>query len=321
LHVDPATLNFSGGRMAGKTDSSDTDILSYDIPAAIADAIFEHERWLSAWLRIALCRLPASEDITADNSHLTCRFGRWYAHNSKAGLLDGKLFSDLGKMHRELHEAARYIMAKLQAGDRIPPDEYDAMMDVADKFRKIAVRIQELHGTPEEGAVVADEGLAELQSRLTMLAELEREWERAARTESPAALIMVRPIGLETIAKSFGQIGIDRIVASLATRLFAHLRPYDSVFRYGRAEFLVCVPDADVARADSIAARLDESIAGTPVGLSDDVELSVSARFGIALSTPKVSVQEILERASHAANMAGNAAGQRIVVWEPELEN
>lgn len=307
--------------MAGRTENSDIDILSRDIPAAIADAILEHERWLSAWVRAALCRLPVGEDVSAEDSHLTCRFGRWYGHNSKAGLLDGKLFGDLGKMHREMHEAARYLMAKMQAGERLPADEYDAMMDVADKFRKIAVRIQELHGTPEEGAVVADEGLAELQSRLTMLAELEREWERAARTGNPVALVMVRPIGLDTIIKSFGQIGVDRIVASLATRLFAHLRPYDSVFRYGRAEFLVCVPDADVARADSVAARLDELITESPVGLSEDVELAVSARFGIALSNPNVSVQEVLDRASHAANMAGNAAGERVVLWEPELEN
>jgi diguanylate cyclase (GGDEF)-like protein len=319
--VDTETLKLSGGRMAGTTETDDSDILSRDIPAAIADAILEHERWLSAWLRAALCRLPASEGVTAKESHLICRFGRWYGHNSNAGLLDGKLFDDLGKMHREMHEAVRYITAKLQAGERLPADEFDAMMDVADKFRKIAVRIQELHGTPEDGAVVADEGLAELQSRLTMLAELEREWERAARTGNPVALVLVRPIGLDAIAKSFGQIGIDRIVASLATRLFAHLRPYDSVFRYGRAEFLICVPDADATRAKSVAARLDELISDSPVGLSDDVELSVAARIGIALTSSKVSVQESLERASHAANMAGNAAGERIVFWEPELEN
>lgn len=319
--MDPETLKLSGRRMIGKTENSDMDILSRDIPAAIADAILEHERWLSAWLRTALCRLPAGVDITAEDSHLNCRFGQWYRHNSEAGLLDGKLFNDLGRIHREVHEAARYVLAKLQAGERVPVDEYDAMMDVADKFRKIAVRIQELHGTPEEGAVVADKGLAELQSRLTMLAELEREWERAARTGNPVALIMVRPIGLDTIAKSFGRIGIDRIVASLATRLFAHLRPYDSVFRYGHAEFLVCVPNADSVRAMSIARRLDSLIADLPVGLSDDVELSVSARFGIALTNPKTNVQQVLDRASHAANMAGNAAGERIVVWEPELEN
>lgn len=307
--------------MTGSTDNQDLYILSRDIPEAIADAIVEHESWLAAWLRAALCGLPPGQDVMGEDSHLSCRFGRWYAHNSDIGLLDGKLFTDLGYMHREVHEAARHLMTKLQAREPIPADEYDAMMDVADKFRKIAVRIQELHGRPEEGAVVADDELAELQSRLTMLSELEREWERAARSGNPVSLIIVRPDGLAEIAKTYGQIGIDRVVASLAARLFSHLRPYDSVFRYGRTEFLVCVPEADEARAESIAMRLNELVADDPVALSDGVELTVTARFGIALSSSKNSVQEVLDRASRAANMAGSAEGERIVAWSAELEN
>lgn len=307
--------------MTGKGDTRSAEIQSRDIPAAIADAILEHESWLADWQRAALCGLPPSDHVTGEDSHLTCRFGRWFQHNSAIGMLDGKLFSDLGRMHRETHEAGRYLMGKLMAGAPVPPDEYDAMMDVADKFRKIAVRIQELHGLPEEGAVVPDDDLAELQSRLTMLSELEREWERAARTETPVSLILVRPDGLGAIREGFGQIGIDRVVASLAARLFSHLRPYDSVFRYGRTEFLICVPGADRERAELVSTRLDQLLSDDPVALSDDAGSTVTARFGVSLSDSESSVQEVLDRASRAANMAGSAAGERIIVWSAELEN
>ncbi|MEN8195907.1 MAG: diguanylate cyclase [Pseudomonadota bacterium] len=307
--------------MTGKGDTQSAEILSRDIPAAIADAILEHESWLAAWQRAALCGLPPGDHVTGEDSHLTCRFGRWFQHNSAIGMLDGKLFADLGRMHREAHEAGRYLMGKLMAGAPVPPDEYDAMMDVADKFRKIAVRIQDLHGLPEEGAVVSDDDLAELQSRLTMLSELEREWERAARTETPVSLILVRPDGLGAIRDGFGQIGIDRVVASLAVRLFSHLRPYDSVFRYGHTEIVICMPGADRERAELVSTRLDQLLSDDPVALSDDAESTVTARFGISLSDSKSSVQEVLDRASHAANMAGSAAGERIIVWSAELEN
>ena len=307
--------------MTGKGDTLSAENRSRDIPAAIADAILEHESWLGAWQRSALCGLPPGDHVTGEDSHLTCRFGSWFQHNSTIGMLDGKRFADLGRMHREVHEAGRYLMGKLTAGATVPPDEYDAMMDVADKFRKIAVRIQELHGLPEEGAVVPDDDLAELQSRLTMLSELEREWERAARTETPVSLIVVRPDGLGAIRQGFGQIGIDRVVVSLAARLFSHLRPYDSVFRYGRTEFLICVPGADRERAEIVSTRLDQLLSDDPVALSDDAESTVTARFGISLSDSKSSVQEVLDRASRAANMAGSAAGERIVVWSAELEN
>ena len=301
--------------MTGKSDTRSADIMSRNIPAAIADAILEHESWLAAWLRAALCGLPPDDHVTDENSHLTCSFGRWYQHHSATGMLDGKLFTDLGRMHREVHEAGRHLMDRLAAGESIAPDEYDAMMDAADRFRKIAVRIQELHGRPEDGAVVDDDDLAELQSRLTILSELEREWERAARTGRPVSLIMVRPDGLDAIRRTRGQIGIDRVVASLAARLFSHLRPYDSVFRYGRAEFLICVPDADRERAEAVATRLDDVLCADPVALSDDKKSTVTARFGISMSDSKSSVQETLDRAIRAADMAGRAQGERVVVW------
>jgi diguanylate cyclase (GGDEF)-like protein len=307
--------------MTGKGDTQSADATSRDIPAAIADAILEHESWLSAWQRAALCGQPPGDHVTGEDSHLACRFGRWFQRHSAAGMLDGKLFANLGDMHRELHEAGRYLMGKLRAGEAVSPGEYDAMMDVADRFRKIAVRIQELHGLPEDGAVVADDDLAELQSRLTILSELEREWERAARTEIPISLIMVRPDGLEAIRQAFGQIGIGRIVASLGARLISHLRPYDMVFRYGRTEFLICAPGADLEHAELISNRLEELLGEKPVALSDDENSKVTARFGIALADPQSAVQEVLDRASRAANMAGSASGERIVVWSAELEN
>jgi diguanylate cyclase (GGDEF)-like protein len=307
--------------MTGSLNHPDTDVLSRDIPTAIADAILEHETWLAAWQRAALCGLPHHEEATIGSSYDACRFGRWYAHNGGAGLLEGKLFSDLGRMHRELHEAASYLMNKVKAGGLLPADEYDAMLDVADKFRKIAVRIQELHGHPDEGTVADNDDLAEMQSRLNMLSELEREWERAARSGRPACLILVRPNGLKQVAETYGQIGIDRIFVSLAARLFAHLRPYDSVFRYGRTGFLICVPDSDATRADIVASRLDQLVSNDSVMLSDEIEIPVSARFGIALSSSKNSVQEVLDRAQRATNMAGSAEGERIVAWSPELEN
>jgi diguanylate cyclase (GGDEF)-like protein len=311
----------SVGAMISTGDTQSVDVMSRDIPAAIADAIIEHESWVSAWQRAALCGLPPGDNVTGEDSYLTCRFGRWFYYHRSTGMLDGKLFENLGNLHREVHEAGRYLSGKLTTGDVVLSDEYDAMMDVADRFRKVAVRIQELHGLPEDGAVVADDDLAELQSRLTILSELEREWERAARTEIPLSLIMVRPDGLSSVMQSFGQIGIGRIVASLGARLISHLRPYDMIFRYGRTEFLVCVPGANLEHAAQVSSRLEELLSEKPIALSDEEESMVTARFGIALADPQSAVQDVLDRASRAANMAGSAEGQRIVVWSAELEN
>jgi len=132
---------------------------------------------------------------------------------------------------------------------------------------------------------------------------------------------MVRPNGLAEIEEKFGSLGIDRLVAGMAARLYSHLRPYDAVYRYGRSEFLICLPGADTGRAGAVTKRLCEAVEKAPFALSGSVETAVSARFGIAMSDTRAAVQEVLDRASRAANMAGAGAGEQIVVWSAELEN
>lgn len=295
--------------------------VSRDIVLAVAEAVDEHDRWLRRWHRAALCGELPDPQIVDQNAHGLCNFGRWFERHSQTGLLSGDRFVELGRTHREVHEAARYLLEKVGQGEPLPADEYNAMLGAFDSFRSVAERIQEDHGLPEDREVSDDEEIAELQSRMTMLAELEREWERSTRTDTPMCLVMVRPNGLDEIERQYGNLGIDRLVAGLAARLYSHIRPYDAVYRYGRSEFLICLPGADAAKAGAVTSRLDEALDETPLALSEHVETEISARFGIAISDLRASVQEILDRASRAANMAGTAPGERVAIWSPTAEH
>ncbi|MDH3229410.1 MAG: diguanylate cyclase [Alphaproteobacteria bacterium] len=294
---------------------------SRDISVAVAEALVEHDRWLQALHRALLCGLSPDSLVVDENAQARCRFGQWFERHRQSGILEGDLFAELGRVHHEVHEAARYLAGRVAAREQIPADEYDALISAFDSFREAAMRAQEAHGRPEDIAVAEDEAIAELQSRMTMLSELERESERAARTNTPMCLLMVRPNGLAEIEEKFGSLGIDRLVAGMAARLYSHLRPYDAVYRYGRSEFLICLPGADTGRAGAVTKRLCEAVEKAPFALSGSVETAVSARFGIAMSDTRAAVQEVLDRASRAANMAGAGAGEQIVVWSAELEN
>jgi diguanylate cyclase (GGDEF)-like protein len=294
---------------------------SRDISVAVADALVEHDRWLEALRRAMICGLTPDPSAVDETAQTRCGFGQWFERHSQSGILEGDLFVELGRVHHEVHEAARYLAGKAVARDRIPADEYDALISAFDGFRKAAVRVQETHGRPEDIQVAEDDAIAELQSRMTMLSELERESERAARTRAPMCLLMVRPNGLAEIEEKFGNLGIDRLVAGLAARLYSHLRPYDAVYRYGRSEFLICLPGTDTRQASAVTRRLCDTVENAPFALSGSVDTVVSARFGIAMSDTRAAVQEILDRASRAANMAGTDTGERIVVWSAELEN
>ena len=304
----------NGGPPAGSAPSG-------GVAAAVADALAEHDRWLDSLRRALICGLPPDKQLLDTNSEALCQFGAWFERHSRAGMLDGDLFVELGRTHGEVHEAARHLAGRSAARKPVAVDEYDALASAFDSFRAAIARVQEAYGLPEDVELSEDPEIAALQSRLTMLAELEREWERSSRANSPVCLVMVRPNGLRGIEEQFGSLGIDRVVAGLAARLYARLRPYDAVYRYGRAEFLICLPGTDIRQAGGVTKRLCEAVDDAPFALSESVETKVSARFGVAASDARASVQEVLDRASRAANMAGTAEGERIAIWSPTAEN
>lgn len=307
--------------MTGNGGAQSDDGGSRDISVSIADALAEHDRWLQQLHRVLVCGLGPEPEFADENAHGKCRFGKWLERHQQSGILEGDLFVRLGRVHQEVHEAARYLAGRVVAEERVRADEYDALTSAFEDFRTIAERVQETYGRPEDSRVPEDEAIAELQGRMTMLSELEREAERAVRTDTPMCLVMVRPNGLAEIEQKFGNLGIDRLVAALAARLYANLRPYDAVYRYARSEFLICLPGADVRKAGTVTTRLCEAVDGTPFALSESVEMAASARFGIAAYDHRTTVQNVLDRASRAANMAGTAEGERIAVWSAEIEN
>jgi len=307
--------------MTGNGGAPSDNAGSGDISVSIADSLVEHERWLAGLHRVLVCGLDPDPMFADEDAHRNCRFGQWLERHQQSGILEGDLFVRLGRAHKEVHEAARYLAGKAAAKEQVPADEYDALISAFDDFRGIAERVQETYGRPEDIQVAEDEAIAELQGRMTMLSELERESERSLRTNSPMCLLMVRPNGLAEIEEKYGNLGIDRLVAALAARLYANLRPYDAVYRYGRSEFLICLPGTDARQASAVTRRLCEAVETVPFALSGSVDMEVSARFGIAMSDSRTTVQKILDRASRAANMAGTDPGERIVVWSAESEN
>lgn len=285
-----------------------------DIASAVGAAIGEHEIWLREWHRAAICGAPPGEDIVADGSYLLCRFGHWFEDNSKDGMLDDELLRDLDRGHRELHEAGEILAEKTLAGEAIPADEYDTLVDAADNFARVARRVCETFGSAGDDADFGDDDqLADLQNRLNMLAELERERDRAVRTGTPMTIAVVRPDGLSVVEADYGRIGVDRVMASVATRLFAGLRPYDAVFRYSPSEILLCFPGADGRETDVIINRLMESLERTPIILSDEVEITISAFFGVSRVNSRDQIQKTVELALDA--LAETSPAARVKTW------
>ena len=100
--------------------------------------------------------------------------------------------------------------------------------------------------------------------------------------------------------------------------LIENLRPYDSVYRYGGEEFLVCLPETGPEEARRVLERVRERIAGQTVTLESGSSLSVTVSFGLTLMTPRRPLEELIDRADKALYTAKQSGRNRVEVWRPE---
>jgi diguanylate cyclase (GGDEF)-like protein len=102
-------------------------------------------------------------------------------------------------------------------------------------------------------------------------ADLQREIDRARRSDGLLILAFVDVDGLKTINDTRGHAAGDRALRAVAAALVDGLRSYDLVVRYGGDEFLCGLPGTDLdaaqRRFDAVARTLVEQNPGTSVSI------------------------------------------------------
>ncbi|MCC7048922.1 MAG: diguanylate cyclase [Alphaproteobacteria bacterium] len=276
---------------------------------AIDAAVDEHLQWLQAWHRALICREAMPIEMASPNAAFLCRFGAWYeVHRHDGGLLDQPAFHDLAEAHERMHDQSRMLARVIQGGGVVPVAEYDALVAAVSDFnlraRRISAAFQRLKSDldPLTGA----------HSRQAMLVELEREAARTRRTAAPLCVALLDLDHFKRINDSLGHAAGDHVLITAAGRLLAHVRPYDTVFRYGGEEFLLCLPNADLGAATAVCERLRLAVAEAPVEIDDADPVSVTASIGVA-SLGAGPIKDAIEAADRALYAAKRGGRDRVV--------
>jgi diguanylate cyclase (GGDEF)-like protein len=111
------------------------------------------------------------------------------------------------------------------------------------------------------GRLAMIDGLTGLPNRRAFDEILEREWRRAARTQSSTAVLMLDLDHFKSYNDGFGHLAGDDCLRRVGKVLAASLeRAADFVARFGGEEFVAILPDTDRTGAEIIAERLRQKI-------------------------------------------------------------
>jgi diguanylate cyclase (GGDEF)-like protein len=161
-------------------------------------------------------------------------------------------------------------------------------------------------------SIAHTDALTGLLNRRSMEQRLRQAANGFQATGRPFSLVMADVDRFKQINDDFGHAAGDRVLRAVAALLGERLRSHDALARWGGEEFLVLLPETDLATACEVADRLRAS-AETRLATTAGLDRPVTLTFGVAVFDKPMRVDACLKKADEAL-YAGKAEGRNRVV-------
>jgi two-component system cell cycle response regulator len=157
--------------------------------------------------------------------------------------------------------------------------------------------------------------LTALHNRRYMTSHLRTLFEESAQRGKPLSVLVLDIDHFKVINDNHGHDAGDAVLREFGTRLRRNIRGIDLACRLGGEEFVVVMPDTDLAKAYLVGERLRQCIATAPFFVGERIGgLEVTASVGVAaLEFADDTPELILKRADQALYCAKRDGRNRVV--------
>jgi len=159
------------------------------------------------------------------------------------------------------------------------------------------------------------DALTGIWNRRALLDLLQREIERASRSEASTGLLMLDLDHFKQVNDRYGHLAGDAVLHQVAERVTHMVRSYDLVGRYGGEEFLVVLPGCDCGQAMQSAERIRSAIAGWPMQVEDSA-INITVSVGATATAAHLSQKDRLAAADAALYQAKHSGRDCIALVE-----
>ncbi len=274
--------------------------------------IAAHLAWFKQLNRSLVCACDPPPADLAPDAHLRSPFGQWYYVHETHPLSEYPAFQELGEVQQAMHNAARLALLDVMDGSRPYPDTYDSYIDLSlrlnTKLRKLQLDII--------GELLSTDSLTGCATRRGMLTKLREEQERAVRIQRPCCIALMDFDRFKRINDELGHPAGDAVLRQGMKFTLGLLRKYDSIYRYGGEEFLICLPGTPLKDAYQVIERIRHGLAELPVELPSGDTMRISVSFGLAEMHNRRPVEEAIANADMALIRAKENGRNRIELWQ-----
>jgi diguanylate cyclase (GGDEF)-like protein len=237
------------------------------------------------------------------------------------GETDGTLQSDVGIGRVLIQEinAGRQVLGVVCIADRLDHRPFTRVDAAALRALSAPAALAlEREAIRRQAAVFARaaaiDPVSGLYNRRHFHARLEEELQRAERTDSTVALLMIDLDDFKRINDTYGHAAGDAAIRVAATIIRRSVRPFDICTRYGGEEFAVVMPDSSSSTAETVAERIRNRINSWVPSEPTLAGLHITASIGFALGHRTTSTDDFLARADQALYAAKNAGKNQVRV-------
>jgi diguanylate cyclase (GGDEF)-like protein len=190
------------------------------------------------------------------------------------------------------------IKVPLGADDVI---DADAQANVSRYIGAVASVLGNIYQLTRSQDLAMRDDLTKAFNRRFFESYLDEEIERSRRYGSLFSIIFLDLDELKTVNDFYGHLTGSRTLQEVAKRILAAVRGIDKVVRFGGDEFCIILPQTDQEQAAAVANRVRKAIISTAFRLDPDVEVSITASFGIATyPTHAVTKDDLVRQADQA---------------------
>ncbi|HEY2009275.1 MAG TPA: PleD family two-component system response regulator [Rhizomicrobium sp.] len=196
-----------------------------------------------------------------------------------------------------------------------PVDKNELVARVRTQLRKKRYADRLRHNVQLSLEMAITDQLTGLHNRRYMSRHLDTLLGNAKKNGRPLAFVIMDIDFFKHVNDTHGHDIGDEVLREFAARINANVRGIDLACRYGGEEFVVAMPDTDLAFACNIAERLRQSIETTPVKISRAPgELNITISIGIAKAEGENDTAEaLLHRADQALYRAKRTGRNKVV--------